>query len=786
MQLRPLLVQNPGLRPHAVVAWWLIVYREWVRVVIFGERVQRREDPALLRGEGRFVDNIDVNGAAIVTFVRSSMAHARIVSIDLDEVPSMPGVLDILTAADLGGAAGPSMPTDVPMLGRSGIVRPLLPDAVVRYVGEPIVAVVTETRAQGEDAVQAAIVDYEPLPVVVDPRDSLSGDVRLFPERDDNVVFSFGEPTPGLFDDCEVVVRAEIVNQRVAPCPLEGRSAMSAWGDDGRLTHWQAGQGAHPVRDRLCEVHGLDPSQVRSISPDVGGGFGAKAWPSPEDVLLPILARRIGRPVRYSDIRTDSMLGIGHGRGQIQRLEIGGTRDGRVLAYRLDVLQDAGAFPRMGAFLPFMTRLMLTGTYDIPKAECIARSVVTNTTPLVAYRGAGRPEAAAAIERAMDLFAAEIGMDATEVRRRNLIAPDRFPFRTATGTSYDSGTYEAGLDLALERADLPALRAEQARRRQRGDVRQLGIGVSVYVEVTAPGGGTEYGEVQILDDGRVRVLTGTSPYGQGHHTSWAMLAAERLGVELDMVEVVHGDTDVIVSGSTTGGSRSVQLGGSNIWRAAGVVADRARELAARLLEADPRDVELTPAGASVIGTPSISIPWARLATEAAEAGEALSAVGDFTEETGTFPSGTHVAVVEVDTETGQVRVVRFIAVDDAGRILNPLLAEGQVHGGVGQGIGQALYEEMVYDSDGNPLTTNFADYAFPSAAEIPSIETVHVETPSPRNDLGAKGIGESGSIGATPAVQSAVVDALSHLGVRHVDLPCTPERVWRAIAAARV
>jgi carbon-monoxide dehydrogenase large subunit len=439
----------------------------------------------------------------------------------------------------------------------------------------------------------------------------------------------------------------------------------------------------------------------------------------------------------------------------------------------------------MGAILPFLTRMMLTGTYDIPAATFSSRSVLTNTVPTVAYRGAGRPEAAAAIERAVDLFAAEIGMDPADVRRRNVVAPDRFPFTTPTGTQYDSGSYERALDLVLDAVGYAELRAEQRRRREAGERHLLGIGLSVYVEITALQGGGEYGRVEVHPGGRVRVVTGTTPYGQGHDTAWAMLVADRLGVPFDAVEVVHGDTDQVPTGSITGGSRSAQLGGTNVWRAAGQVVERGRELAAQLLEADAADVVLEDGRFHVAGTPALSRGWDDVAVAALEnGGEPLAGEGDFAQAGGSFPSGAHAAVVDVDVETGAVRLLRFVAVDDAGRILNPLLAEGQVHGGIAQGVAQALLEEVVYDDDGNPLTTNLADYTFISAAELPSFETVHLETPSPRNDLGVKGIGESGTIGATPAAQNAVVDAVAHLGVRHIPMPCTPERVWRAIREA--
>jgi carbon-monoxide dehydrogenase large subunit len=752
-----------------------------VSTSILGNRVVRTEDPRLLTDGGMYVDDVRPDGAAWVTYVRASAAHARI-SVDATEALQAPGVLTVVTAGDLDIG---TYPLDMEMI-TAAMPRPFLADGVVRYVGEPVAAVVTETRYQGEDAAELVVVDYDPLPAVVDPEAALGGDVVLHPEAGTNVCADFPSTVELDWSGCDVVVRDRIVNQRVAPCPLEVRAAASSWGADGRLTHWASTQGPHPLRAVLATMYGLEQSQVRVIAPDVGGGFGAKLH-YPEELLCPWLARRVGRPVRWTETRTESMLGLGHGRGQIQNLAIGGTRDGRILAYQLDVIQDAGAYPRIGTILPFMTMTMLTGTYAIPAAAFSARSVVTNTVPMGAYRGAGRPEAAAAIERAVDLLAAEIGMDPAEVRRRNLVSPDAFPFTTPTGTTYDSGRYEHGLDLVLAAAGYDALRAEQAKRRQDGATKLLGIGLSVYVEITALAGGSEYGRVEVLPSGRVRALTGTSPHGQGHETAWAMLISDRMGVPMEDIEVIHGDTDLVPRGEITGGSRSAQLGGTNIWRAAGFVVDQARELAATLLEADPADVVLdtTIGRFHVTGTPSISRGWADVAAAAEADGVPLAGEGDFSQAGGTFPSGAHVAVVEVDMETGKVELVRMVAADDAGRILNPLLAEGQVHGGLAQGAAQALLEEVAYDADGNPLTSNLADYAFISAAELPSFETIHVETPSPRNDLGAKGIGESGTIGATPAVHNAVIDALSHLGIRHVAMPTTPERVWRAIADAQ-
>ena len=629
------------------------------------------------------------------------------------------------------------------------------------------------------------IVDYDPLGVVVDAEAAGTSDTLLFPEAgtNDAVVFAFPSDEH-IFDDCEVVVRQRMVNQRLAPCPMEVRAAAAIWGEDNRLTYYASCQAPHSFRHNLSQALGVDEADIRVISPDVGGGFGAKAAPYTEELLLPWIARRVGRPVRWVETRTESMLTMGHGRGQVQEAELGGNRDGTVLAYRLKVTQDAGAYPLMGAFLPMLTRVMLTGVYTIPVAEFASASRVTNTTTKVAYRGAGRPEAAAAIERMMDIFAVEIGMDPAEVRRRNLVAADAFPFTTPTGTAYDTGDYERALDLALEAAGYAGLREEQARRRAAGDVKQLGIGLSVYVEITNPLPGPEYGGVEITTDGKAVVKAGTFSHGQGHATAFAMLVSERLGIPMEDIVFVQGDTDVVPSGQGTMGSRSLQIGGAAIAKASTDVLAQARQIAADLLEASADDIVVDPAGGGlhVAGSPTAIRTWAEVATAATTP---LAADISLDTPGSTFPFGAHIAVVDVDTETGRVELTRMITVDDSGTMLNPLIVEGQRHGGIAQGVAQALLEEVLYDDDGNPLSTNLADYAFISATELPSFELVPMETPTPLNELGAKGIGESGTIGSTPAVQNAVVDALAHLGVRHVEMPTTPERVWRAIQEAK-
>jgi carbon-monoxide dehydrogenase large subunit len=750
-------------------------------VSILGNRVLRKEDVKFLTVGGTYVEDTPLQGAAWVVYVRSPFAHARITGVSTDAARSAPGVLDIVSASDLNLAP---IPPGIPII-NPAMARPPLAEGVVRFVGEPVVAVVAASRAEAQDAAELVEVDYDPLPAVVDVREALEGTTLLFPEAGTNVAFEMApDLDESFFDGCEVVVRQSILNQRLAPCPLEVRSAAASWGEDGRVTLWVSSQAPFAVRASLAALLGVEESLVHVISPDVGGGFGSKGSNYPEELLTAVLAKRLGRPVRWTETRSESMLGLGHGRGQHQEVAIGGTRDGRVLAYRLEVIQESGAYPILGTILPTLTQLMASGTYDIPKIEFRSHSVVTNTTQTTAYRGAGRPEATSAIERAMDLFAAEIGMDPAEVRRRNLITADRFPVTTAAGATYDSGDYPKALATVLEAAGYDELRRQQAERRAEGGPLQLGIGVSTYVEITNGVPGPEFGSVEVLPDGRAVVKTGTSAHGQGHNTAWSMLVADTLGIPIENVEFIQSDTDLVKHGIGTFGSRSLQSGGVAAHKAATKVVEMAKEIAAELLEASPADlvVDKVEGGLQVAGTPIARRSWGEIAQAAADKGTRLLAEVDY-EAGPSFPFGAHVAVVEVDTETGKVRLLRHVAVDDAGTILNPLLADGQVHGGIAQGAAQALLEEFRYDEEGNPLTTNLADYPFISATELPSFERIPMETPNPANELGAKGIGESGTIGATPAVQNAVVDALAHLGVRHVDMPATPERIWRAIHA---
>jgi carbon-monoxide dehydrogenase large subunit len=756
-------------------------YSRAVTSSILGTSVQRLEDPRFLTGRGTYIDNLELTGALHLAFVRSPMAHAEVSGLDIADAARAPGVAGVYTWADLA-AAGIQAIAPVPFANQQ-MLRPWLADGRVRYVGEPVVAVVAESRAAAVDAAELVLVDLEPLPAVVDLDAALADEVLLFPEAGTNIAAVQGGPAPDdHFAGCEVVVDLEMVHARMAPVPLEGRTVASQW-EGGRLTHWACTQMPHMVKESLVGAFGLDPADVRVVVPDVGGGFGAKFRVTGEEFLCAWASRHHGRPVRWQETRSENLTNMPHGRAQRHRIRLGGTRDGQLQAYAVDIVQDGGGYPNIGSFMTVQTRRMASGPYAIERVNAYALTVATTTTPIGAYRGAGRPEATAALERAVDRYAAEIGMDPGELRRRNLLAPDAFPYRTPMNETYDSGNYVGALDGALDHAGYHALRAEQARRRAAGATRVLGIGLASYVEITNPAGGGEWGEIEVDATGQAVVRTGSSGHGQGHDTVWAQIAAAQTAIALDRIRVHHGDTDEIPRGNGTGGSKSLQSGGVAIHVAAAELVERARRLAAEHLEAAVADVVLSEKGTfHVAGTPAVAIGWAELA--AAQPEQRLLASIDYQPGGATFPFGTHLSVVEVDLETGKVVVLRHISVDDAGTVVNPLLFDGQVHGGVASGIACALWEAITYDADGNPLTTNLADYAVPSAAELPSFENHVQETPSPHNPLGAKGIGEAGTIGAMPAVHNAVIDALAHLGVRHLDIPLTPEVVWRATEAA--
>jgi carbon-monoxide dehydrogenase large subunit len=754
---------------------------------LLGNRVRRVEDPDLLLGRGTFVGNLQHEGLLRAVFVRSPHAHAQVRAIDVEAARAAPGVVGVLTAGDLGVA-----PFHGFMVLNAACARPPLAAGKVRFVGEAVAIVVAESEAAAVDAAELVVVDYEPLEAVADPESALEDGAPLqFDELGTNLVAGMADPAGAdPLAGAKTVVRAKLENQRVAVVPMEGNAIAAIPGGDGAghdLTVYVSTQMPHGFADDLARNLGLDREKLRVVAPHVGGAFGGKAGVGSEHAAVVASALRLQRPVSWVEGRSENLVAMPHGRGQVQWVEMGFDEEGRISGMVCRVLGDAGAYAGFGGALALgPTRMMAQGVYAIPAIRYDVAVAVTNTTPMGAFRGAGRPEAAEMLERMMDIAAGELGIDPVELRRRNLLPAFSEPVTTVMGTTYDCGDYGKALEEALGLADYEGARADQLARRKAGDHRQLGIGVAVYVEVTAGGGG-EFGAVDVHRDGRATIRVGTSGHGQGHATAFSMIVSHALGIAMEDISFVQSDTAIVPRGAGTGGSRSLQIGGSAVHGAAEEVLGRARELAAAELEASPDDIIVHDGqGLGVAGVPASAISWGRLAALAEEGGggSSLGAEVDFNQDGSTFPFGAHVSIVEVDTETGLVRPVRHIAVDDCGRVLNPLLVTGQQHGGIGQGVAQALFEEVLFDAAGNPLTSSLTDYSMPSAAELPFLETSNTETPTSRNPLGAKGIGESGTIGSTPAVHNAVVDALSHLGIRHIAMPCTPERVWRAVRAA--
>ena len=749
---------------------------------ILGTRVTRTEDPALLTGTARYLADLPLTDRLHAVFVRSEIAHGVLGAIHVDDAVDMPGVVSVLTAAELDVPAHHGF---APV--HDDFKRPPLAVDRVRFVGEPIAVVLAESFAAGVDAAQAVWADIEPLEAVTTADDALrDGAPVLFEPHGSNEAQVFAEDAPVEFGD-EHVVRGTYVNQRMAVVPMEPDCAAAEVDPDtGRMTLWVSNQMPHLVHGQFCAALSLEQEDVRVVTPQVGGGFGGKAGLHSEYVVVGACALRTGRPVQWVPTRSEDMVTLPHSRGQVQHVELGCRADGRFTSMRIRLLGDAGAYPTIGAYLPGGTRRMAQGTYAFDAIECDIAVAATNTTSMGAYRGAGRPEATAMLERAVDQAALELGIDPIEIRKRNLLGDDVFPYTSFSGNTYDSGRYTLPLDRAADEVGYARLRAEQAARREADDRTLLGIGVAAYVEITAGGGPTEFGAVDVHADGSVTVFAGTQSHGQGHQTAYAMLVSDQTGIPVDKVRLVDGDTDAVRTGGGTGGSRSLQLGGSAVRGATELMVDQAKSVAARMLEADVADIVVDVAAGTigVAGVPAQALTWADVATTAETDGEPLHGEFDFHQDGATFPFGAHIAVVEVDRDTGHARVIRHVAVDDCGTVINPLLVQGQQHGGVAAGIGQALWECVAYDEDGNPVTSNLADYGIPTAAELPMFEVVSTETPTPLNPLGAKGIGEAATIGSTPAVQNAIIDAVSHLGVRHIDLPCSPERVWATIRDA--
>ena len=761
---------------------------------ILGNPVKRKEDPGILTGSTEYFDDLKIDGLLHIAFVRSTIAHANLGAIDTTDAVGMPGVVAVYTADNLEMPSAHGFVMLPPTMN-----RPPLAVGKVRFVGDIVAAIVAETKAQALDAAETVIVDYDPLPVLVDMEAAIAeGAIAIHEENPTNIAFGaagmgMGAPVEGLMDDADVVIKARFVNPRVAGVPMESNGIIAVPEPDGAMTAWIPTQGPHGQRGELAPLIGIEPEKLRVRAAAVGGGFGPKNTFHVEFAITAKAALVLNRPVKWTETRSENMVAMVQGRGQIQYVELGVKRDGTITALKENILGEAGAYPSLGSFLPFFTHTMATAVYVIPKLEFNWNAVLTNTTTTGAYRGAGRPEATQAIERILDMAAAELGMDPVEIRRKNLMPKFEAPGAPASSglAMYDTGDYAAPLDKVLEAAGYDQLRADQAKRRASNDVKQLGIGVSTYVEITAPAGlHIEYGKVEILEDGSANAYVGTSAHGQGHDTAFSMIVQELLGIPMDKVTLIQSDTGLVPRGAGTAGSRSLQTAGSAVFRASEGVLDKAKQLAASLLEADAADIVLGEGGLHVAGVPSKLIGWGELAAKSKSSGiegleGGLNHELDFDGQQSSFPFGAHIAVVEIDTETGRVELLRHVAVDDCGKILNPMLVTGQQHGGIAQGIAQALYEWVQYDADGNPITANLMDYAMPSAAELPSFETYNTETPTHLNPLGAKGIGESGTIGSTPAVQNAVCDALSIFGIKNLDMPASSQRVWAAIQEAR-
>ena len=754
-------------------------------VTIHGASVKRIEDPRLIRGEGTYLANRTVEGQLWMLPVRSDVPHARVTSIDTEAASTMPGVVAIFTQSDFPDNL---MPIDAPKQPES-TRRPLITDRA-RFVGDIVAVVVAGSPEQARDAADVVWPEYDLLDAVVDIDTAFDDDATLlFPDLGTNTIYERGDEIENLHSEAEVVVRGRIVHQRLAAMPLEPNNALSIPRPDGGVEIWAGSQQVSGHRNAISTALGIDRNLIHVKVPDMGGGFGAKIYCYPEQALTAAIALRLGRPVRWQESRSENLKAMTHGRAQVHDVEIGATRDGRITSLRVLATQDAGAYPVYGAYMPNFTRRMASGPYDIPRIEFRWRSAVTNTTPVHAYRGAGRPEATVDLERVIDMLAAELELDPAEVRRRNFIQPEQFPYTTATDELYDSGDYETALDRALELIDYPATRTEQQRRRDAGGRRQLGIGIGSYVEVTAPGGRKDWGRVEVAETGRVTIYSGASSHGHSHETTFSQIVADVLKVPLEDVVFVQGDTDVIVRGGGTMGSRSMQMAGTALLRAGQSVVEKARAIVAHHAEADIDDVvQFDDGRIGVAGVPDTGRTLAEVAVLAADPSmlpadtePGLDAEDIWVQEEASFAFGTHISVAEVDTETGDVRLVSHVAVDDCGTIFNRMVVDGQVHGGIAQGVGQALFEEFRYDEAANPTSGNLTSYLMPTAVNVPSIAIDHTETPTPQNALGAKGIGEAGTIGATPAVLNAVLDAVRHLGVDHLDMPLTPSKVWKAI-----
>lgn len=777
---------------------------------IFGSGIKRREDPRLITGQAKYTDDLSLPKMAYMHIVRSPYAHAKIKSIQTDKAAGMPGVLGVFTGKDIVDSGFGNIPCAwiVPDSECKAPPHPPLAIQKVRHVGDGVVVVVAEDPYQARDAADAIEVDYEPLAAVVDAQEATQeGAPLLYDSVPNNVDFRWkvsGGDTEVAFQEADVVVKDRIINQRLIPNAMEPRAALAQYNSGlGELTLWSTTQNPHIARYLISLVTNLPEHKIRVIAPEVGGGFGSKIPLYPDEIVTIFCSKKLGRPVKWTETRSENYQATIHGRDHIQEVELCGTRDGKITGIRGKVWANLGAYLSTASTgVPTILHgLILSGPYDIANIHEEVIGVVTNTTPVDAYRGAGRPEATFLVERLVDLFAKEIDMDPAEVRRKNFIPPFDDGHTVATGIIYDSGDYDPAMDKALELVGYQQLREEQSKGPKNG--KYLGIGLSTYVEICGLGpsqvaGAVGFGgglwESAILrfhPSGKVNLMVGVSPHGQGEETTFAQIISDELGVDVDDIEVLHGDTDISPMGWGTYGSRTTAVASGAMMGAINKIKDKSKIIAAHLLEADVEDIDYADGRFFVKGSPdkAKSIQDIALAANVAwdmppgvEPG--LEASSFFDPPNFVYPFGTHVAVVEVDTETGEIALKDYVAVDDCGRIINPMIVEGQIHGGLAQGIGQALWEEAVYDENGQLLSGSMMDYTLPKASFFPRFRTGKTETSTNVNPLGVKGVGETGTIASTAAVYNAVMDALAPLGVTKIDMPLKAERVWQAIQAS--
>lgn len=761
-----------------------------------GKPLKRKEDPRLIQGISHYVDDLQLAGMHYAAFLRTPYAHAKIRSVDLSKARHAPGVVLALSGADVDGAVQ-AVPCAAQIPDMKPAARPVLARDRVLFVGEAVAVVVANDRYTARDALDLIEVDYEPLTPIVNPEKAIAkGAAPIHSGHKDNVAFKWeleGGDLKAAFKSADKVIKQRIVNQRLIPVPIETRGVLADYQPgEGQLTVWSSTQIPHLLRTQIAAMLNFPETLVHVVTPEVGGGFGTKLNVYPEEAMVAYLAIQLGKPVKWTESRRENFQATIHGRDQIDDIEVAIKRDGTILGLRCHVIADLGAYYQLlTPLIPTLTGLMMTGCYKIPAARMGITGVFTNKMSTDAYRGAGRPEATYLIERVLDLVAAELKKDPIEVRRKNFPQPDDFPYATPTGLIYDSGDYQKALDLAVKVADYKKLRQEQAKLRKEG--RYTGIGISTYVEICGmgpssamPAGGWESATVRVEPTGRVSVMTGSSPHGQGQETTFAQMGADILGIDPSQVQVIHGDTSIVPYGIGTFGSRATAVGGTAVYKSLQKVKEKMARIAAHIVESDPERMVFADGKISAKESAKKSIAFGQAVSAAyvaktlpAEMEPGLEATTFFEPSNFTYPFGTHICVVEIDAETGDVKLVRYVAVDDCGNVINPLLVEGQVQGGIVQSVGQALLEEAVYDEQGQLITGELMDYALPRASDMCWIETERTVTPTPVNPMGVKGVGEAGTIGATPALAGAVADALAPFGIRHVDMPFKREKIWR-------